>query len=42
MGRWFSLDHHFVIEPGQARLPNPPITGKAAGDRPQLTVLERA
>ena len=40
-GRWFSLQHHFVIEAGQARLPNPPITGKAVGDRPVLTVLER-
>jgi catechol 1,2-dioxygenase len=40
-GPWFSLAHHFVIEPGEARLPVPPITGKAGGDRPQLEVLER-
>lgn len=40
-GPWYSLDHHFVIEQGEARLPRPPITGKAQGDRPQLTVLER-
>ncbi|SNS64648.1 catechol 1,2-dioxygenase [Noviherbaspirillum humi] len=40
-GRWYSLQHHFVIEPGEARLPNPPITGKAAGDRPALAILER-
>jgi catechol 1,2-dioxygenase len=40
-GAWYSLDHHFVIEPGEAKLPRPPITGKASGPRPQLTVLER-
>jgi len=41
-GPWYSLDHHFVIEPGEARLPRPPITGKAAGERPALKVLERS
>jgi catechol 1,2-dioxygenase len=41
-GRWFSLERHFVIQPGEARLPPPPITGKAAGDRPALTVLQRS
>jgi len=40
-GPWYSLAHHFVIEPGEARLPVPPITGKATGDRPRLQVLER-
>lgn len=40
-GPWYSLDHHFVIEPGEARLPRPPITGKAEGARPVLQVLER-
>jgi catechol 1,2-dioxygenase len=40
-GPWYSLDHHFVIEPGEAKLPRPPITGKASGPKPQLTVLER-
>lgn len=40
-GPWYSLDHHFVIEPGEARLPKPPITGKAGGERPTLAVLER-
>ncbi|KQP45483.1 dioxygenase [Pseudorhodoferax sp. Leaf274] len=41
-GPWYTLDHHFVIEPGEARLPKPPITGKASGDRPTLAVLERS
>lgn len=40
-GAWYSLDHHFVVEPGDATLPKPPITGKASGDRPTLAVLER-
>ena len=40
-GPWYSLDHHFVIEPGDASLPKPPITGKAEGPRPQLAILER-
>jgi catechol 1,2-dioxygenase len=29
-GAWYTLDQQFVIEPGEARLPRPPITGKAA------------
>lgn len=40
-GPWYSLDHHFVIEAGEARLPKPPISGKAGGERPQLAVLAR-
>jgi catechol 1,2-dioxygenase len=41
-GPWYSLEHHFVIEPGEARLPTPPITGKASGDqRPVSVVLPR-
>ncbi len=40
-GRWYSLARTFVIEPGEARLPKPPITGKAEGPRPQIEVLER-
>lgn len=40
-GRWYSMDHHFVIEPGEAGLPRPPITGKADGERPVLKVLAR-
>jgi catechol 1,2-dioxygenase len=40
-GRWYSLDHHFVILPGDASLPAPPITAKAQGERPTLAVLQR-
>ena len=40
-GSWYSLDHHFVIEPGSNQLPKPPITGKATGERPIQVVLER-
>jgi hypothetical protein len=25
---WYSLDQHFVLEPGEARRPMPPIRGK--------------
>jgi hydroxyquinol 1,2-dioxygenase len=38
-GPWYSLEHHFVMEGGQSRLPRPPITGKAKGERPQIPVL---
>jgi len=40
-GDWYSLDHHFVIEPGDSSLPRPPISGKAGGERPVLEVLAR-
>jgi hydroxyquinol 1,2-dioxygenase len=40
-GPWYSLDQTFVMEAGKAKLPRPPITGKAHGERPQLPVLER-
>jgi catechol 1,2-dioxygenase len=40
-GPWYSLDYSFVIEPGENRLPPPPITGKASGPRPQQQVLQR-
>jgi hydroxyquinol 1,2-dioxygenase len=39
---WFSLQHSFVMEKGTARLPRPPITGKAQGERPQIPHLEPA
>jgi hydroxyquinol 1,2-dioxygenase len=40
-GQWYSLDHHFVIEAGDAKLPKPPITGKTGGARPERAVLQR-
>ncbi len=39
-GPWYSLDHHFIIEPGDAHLPKPPITGKSQAPRPQRAVLK--
>ena len=41
-GDWYSLDHHFVIEPGEPMLPKPPISGKAQGPRPQRVVIARS
>src|SRR5947209_13517377 len=38
-GPWYSLDHTFTMEPGQSRLPKPPITGKASGERPKIPHL---
>jgi len=40
-GPWYSLDFTFTIEPGVAKLPRPPITSKADGDRVQLEILKR-
>ena len=40
-GPWYSLDFTFTIEPGVAKLPRPPITGKAEGERIQLEILKR-
>jgi len=39
---WYSLEHTFVMEKGTARLPKPPITGKAEGERPAIPHLEPA
>ena len=41
-GPWISLDYTFVIEPGEARLPRPPITDKLKGDRPRIERLVRS
>ncbi|MBK6005669.1 catechol 1,2-dioxygenase [Ramlibacter ginsenosidimutans] len=41
-GRWYSLEHRFVIARGDAALPPPPITAKTDGPRPPLVVLERS
>jgi hydroxyquinol 1,2-dioxygenase len=40
-GTWHSLEHRFVIEPGDSSLPKPPITAKATGDVPVQEILER-
>jgi len=40
-GTWYSLEHTFVIEPGDNSLPKPPITGKATGGIPVPEVLQR-
>jgi catechol 1,2-dioxygenase len=39
---WYSLEHSFVMESGEASLPKPPITGKAEGERPEIPHLEAA
>jgi catechol 1,2-dioxygenase len=40
-GRWFSLEHTFVIVPGDDALPPPPVTAKTEGPRARLEVLAR-
>ena len=40
-GTWYSLEHRFVIEPGESSMPKPPISGKATGDVPEQEFLER-
>lgn len=40
-GRWYSLEHRFVVARGDDALPPPPITAKTDGPRPPLVVLER-
>jgi catechol 1,2-dioxygenase len=38
-GPWYSLKHHFVMEPGVSKLPRAPISGKAQGERPKIPHL---
>jgi len=38
-GPWYSLDRTLVMEPGPSRLPRPPISGKARGERPTIPML---
>jgi hydroxyquinol 1,2-dioxygenase len=33
---WYSLDYTFTMEPGEMKLPRPPIHGKASGARPEI------
>jgi hydroxyquinol 1,2-dioxygenase len=39
---WYTLDYTFTVEEGEAKLPRPPISAKAEGERAKLEVLERA
>jgi hydroxyquinol 1,2-dioxygenase len=41
-GRWYSLEHTFVVTRGDDALPPPPITAKNSGPRPPLHVLQGA
>ena len=41
-GRWYSLEHEFVISAGDDSLPPPPITAKTGDPRPPLVVLQRS
>ncbi len=41
-GPWYSLDYTFGIEPGIAKWPRAPISGKARGERPAIERLKRA
>jgi hydroxyquinol 1,2-dioxygenase len=36
---WYSLEHTFVMQAGPNRLPRPPISGKAHGERPKIPHL---
>src|SRR5262249_336609 len=38
-GEWYTLEHTFIMEPGRSKLPRPPITGKASGERPEIPHL---
>jgi catechol 1,2-dioxygenase len=40
-GPWYTLQHTFVMEAGESKLPRAPIQGKASGARPALPVLKR-
>jgi hydroxyquinol 1,2-dioxygenase len=35
-GSWYSLDYTFTMQHGATKLPRPPITGKARGERPKI------
>ena len=40
-GHTLSLDYTFTVEPGDAKLPRPPITSKTEGTKATLEILER-
>lgn len=39
-GPWYSLDYTFIVEPGEAKLPRPPVSSKAT-EKAELEILER-
>ncbi len=39
---WYTLDYTFTVEEGEPKLPRPPISAKAEGERAKLEILERA
>ncbi|TMJ34641.1 MAG: catechol 1,2-dioxygenase, partial [Alphaproteobacteria bacterium] len=38
-GAWYSLSQTFVMQRGATKLPRPPISGKASGERPKIPHL---
>lgn len=40
-GSWYTLEHAFIMEAGESKLPRAPIRGKASGERPALPMLAR-
>jgi hydroxyquinol 1,2-dioxygenase len=40
-GRWYSLQHRFVVMRGEAVVPEAPITGKVQEERAEMVVLQR-
>jgi hypothetical protein len=32
---WYSLDYTFIVEPGEAWLPTPPVSAKAESNEPE-------
>jgi hydroxyquinol 1,2-dioxygenase len=38
-GPWYALDYTFVMDPGDMKLPRPPIKGKTSGERPDIPRL---
>jgi hypothetical protein len=31
---WYTLDYHFIVEPGEAWLPTPPVSAKSETEAP--------
>ena len=41
-GSWITLGYTFELDPGEPKLPRPPITHKFQGPRPEIERLVRA